>query len=290
MRWHQSILPCRLQDQIMAKLHKELGKWLVGAGLQSVTATAQSLSRGRRCSWAHSSSQARSPSAAGRRKEVAKWPRGDSLSRRSQPSSRGHGSRVQQHQSQSPEYQQASEAPLQASTRPHKCTSLSPSPLHPHCIDEWLHHYLSKLHLQLQQQESRSRVSRMWPGSTLIHATGCLHSPPGSVRVCLSQGPTKKQVCFNLTKDLDKTLPLPADLACFLGDVTDEWIDGPCPPAPLSLSSLRWPSNGDHLCHDILMGEAWPKTHTTPLNKPMVAGQSRTRHSASPDLIGRPIY
>ena len=53
-----SELPYRIQDQFMAKLHEELGKHLVRASIQSVMATAQSLSRGRRCLWACSSSQA----------------------------------------------------------------------------------------------------------------------------------------------------------------------------------------------------------------------------------------
>ena len=41
-----SILPGRLQDQFMAKLHEELGKHLVTASLWSALVTAQSLSRG----------------------------------------------------------------------------------------------------------------------------------------------------------------------------------------------------------------------------------------------------
>ena len=103
------ILPLRLQDQFMTGLHEELGKCLVKAGLQSATANAQSLSRGRRCSWAYSSSQARSPSAVSRRKEIALQPRGDSLSRSSLPHSRGHRSRAQQ-QSPLQEHHPASKA------------------------------------------------------------------------------------------------------------------------------------------------------------------------------------
>ena len=43
-----SVLPCRFQDQSMAKLHEEIDKHLVWASLQSAMATALSLSRGRR--------------------------------------------------------------------------------------------------------------------------------------------------------------------------------------------------------------------------------------------------
>ena len=107
-------------------------------------------------------------------------------------------------------------------------------PLHPYHMDEQLHCSLSKLHLQPQQWESkRNGVSRTQPDRALMHATGCPHSPPGSVTECLPQGPMRKQVHCNLTKDLDDTLPLPADLAHFLGDATDEHIDASCPPAPL---------------------------------------------------------
>ena len=151
-------------------------------------------------------------------------------------------------------------------------------------MDEWLYHSLCKLHLQPQQQKSRRTVvSRMQPDSALMHTAGCPYSPPGLVTECLAQGPTKKQVCFNLTKVLDSTPPLPNDWAHFLGETTDEQIDGPCPPAPLDLSSLRWPHDGDDQCHDNPLGGAWTKTHTTPSNQPTVTCQARTRHSASPD-------
>ena len=80
-----SLLTHRLQDQFIAKLHDELGKYLGRVSLGSVTATAWSLCRGRRHSHAHCSSQARSPSAEGRRKEVAKQPRHDFLLRSLQP-------------------------------------------------------------------------------------------------------------------------------------------------------------------------------------------------------------
>ena len=99
-----SILPHRCLDQFLAELHKELGQCLVRARLGSVMGTAQILSRGRRHSWAHSSSQAKSPSAKSRRKEVAKHLRGDSLSRRLQPYSRVSRSRPQKHQRQFPGY------------------------------------------------------------------------------------------------------------------------------------------------------------------------------------------
>ena len=63
----------------MTKLHEELGQCLIRAGLHGAMGTAQFLSQGRRCSWAHSSSKAGSPWAESGRKEVAKWPRGDSM-------------------------------------------------------------------------------------------------------------------------------------------------------------------------------------------------------------------
>ena len=77
----------------MTELHKELGQCLMRAWLQSVMETAQSLSRDKRCLQACSSSYGRSPSADGRRKEIATWPRGDFLLRSSQTYSRPHSSR-----------------------------------------------------------------------------------------------------------------------------------------------------------------------------------------------------
>ena len=106
-----SILPHICQDQFMAKLHEELGKCLVRAGLHGVTRTDKFLSRGMRSLSASFSSQARSPSVESRRKEVVKWLRGDSLSRSWWPSSRGCRSREQQEQSQLPGCQQVSEVP-----------------------------------------------------------------------------------------------------------------------------------------------------------------------------------
>ena len=79
----------------------------------------------------------------------------------------------------------------------------------------------------------------MWPDSTLMQTTGCPHSPPGSVMECLPQGPKKKQVCFEPTKGLDNTLPLPNDLAYFLEDPTDEQTNASHLPAPSVTSSLR---------------------------------------------------
>ena len=67
-----SVLPHKCQDQFMTELHEELGQHLVRAGIWHVTEASQSLSRGRRHSQANSSSHDRSPSAEGRRKEVAK--------------------------------------------------------------------------------------------------------------------------------------------------------------------------------------------------------------------------
>ena len=81
----------------MAKLHKELGQYQIRTGLCGAMGTAQSLSRGRMCSWAHSLSLARSPLVESSRKEIAKWPRGDSLIRSSCPCSR-HSSTRASHQ------------------------------------------------------------------------------------------------------------------------------------------------------------------------------------------------
>ena len=59
------------------------------------------------------------------------------------------------------------------------------------------------------------------------NATGCLCSLPGSAAESYLQGPTRKQVHFDLTKDMNDTPPLPADFAHFLGGATDEQIDAP---------------------------------------------------------------
>ena len=79
----------------------------------------------------------------------------------------------------------------------------------------------------------------MWSDSTLMYDAGCPHSPPGSVTEYSPKGPTKKHVHFELTQDLGYTLPLPDDLACYLGDPTDEWTNGPQLPDPLDTSSPR---------------------------------------------------
>ena len=187
-----SVLPCQCQDQSMVKLHEELGQCLVRAALCGAMRTAWSLSRGRRHSWALSSSWARSPSAESRRKEVAKWLRGDSLMRNSWPYSRCSRRRVQQHQSQSPGHQQTSEAPPQLSMRPHRHTPPSPIPLYWHCMDEWLHHSLSKLHLQPQWQESRRR-GLAGHGQTMLQ--WCHRMPPFPTRISnrvFTPGPCKE--------------------------------------------------------------------------------------------------
>ena len=223
--------------------------------------TAWFLSRGRRHWWACCSSQARSPLVVSRRKEVAKQLRGDSLMRSSWPHSR-HRSRACQYQSQSPGWQQPSKAPPQSSMRkPHRHTSPSLSPPHPTCADE--NCSLSKLHLQPQWWESRRRwVSRMWPESALMHATGHSCSPPGSATECSPQDPTRKQVWLNLANDLGDTPSLCADLASFLGGTTDEWINASHPPAPSATSSWRPPCDGGDQHHATPMGGAQPKTGT----------------------------
>ena len=121
-----SVLPCRCQDQFMAKLHEELGQHLVWAGLCGAMGTAQSMSRWQGCSWAHSSFLARSPSADSRREEVAKrWLPDEEV----WPCNWCSRSTAQQHQNQSPGHQQPSEAPQWCSIMgPCRCTLPSPSP------------------------------------------------------------------------------------------------------------------------------------------------------------------
>ena len=115
------------------------------------------------------------------------------------------------------------------------------------------------------------------------------HSPPGSATECSTPGSPKKQVCFDLTKDLGDTLPLLAGLAHSLGGTTDEWIDAPCPPASSTMNSPWPPSPSSDQHHDTPTGGAQPKTSTTVSSKPMAASQARTRHSASLDMMGKPI-
>ena len=70
--WYQvplSILPWQCQDQLMRDLHRELGQWIMRAGLCITTGSDQSLSRGTAHSWAHSQSQAWSPLAETSRKK-----------------------------------------------------------------------------------------------------------------------------------------------------------------------------------------------------------------------------
>ena len=66
----------------------------------------------------------------------------------------------------------------------------------------------------------------------------------------MPQGPTKKQVHFNLTEDLGNTPPLSPDLAHFLGHITDKQIDAAHPPVPSSMSFPRPPSDGKNQHHD----------------------------------------
>ena len=129
----------------------------------------------------------------------------------------------------------------------------------------------------------------MQPDSAPMHTTGCPHSLPESATEFLPQGLTRKQVCFNLTEDLGDTLPSPADLAHFLGDDTDEWMYGLCPPALSAMSSPRPPSNGDNQCHGTPMGGSWPKTSTAASSKLTAASWARSRCLVSPDLMASPI-
>ena len=46
----------------------------------------------------------------------------------------------------------------------------------------------------------------------------------------------QKQVHFDLANDLGEMLSLTTNLVSFLGeDITDEWIDAPHTPAPLTM-------------------------------------------------------
>ena len=163
----------------MSELHEELVQFLTRPDFCGVTGAAQSLSRGRRCSHALSSSQALSPLVDSRRREVAKQSQGDSMMRHLWPRSR-----AQQPQSQLPGCQLPSEAPPWASPRrtPQAC------PTH---TDKQLHCSLSKLQLQPQQRESvKQGVSQMQPDSTPMHATGHPHSLPGAATKCSPPRPS----------------------------------------------------------------------------------------------------
>ena len=153
-----------------------------------------------------------------------------------------------------------------------------PHHLQAHHTDEQLHCSLSKPHLQPQQWESKRRgASRMWLDSTPMHATGCL-IPCQDQPQCSPQGPTRKQVCSDLINDLGDKLPLPTDLAHFLGDTTDERINAPHPPA-LSTTSSPWlPTNSSDQHHANPMRGAWPKTDTALSSKLMAASQAEPRH------------
>ena len=209
-----SVLPCRLQDQLMAELHKELSKNLVRASLQSVMVTVWSLSRGRRHSQACSLSQARSPSVEDRRKEVAKqWLCWGALGPIAKDIEAELSSRVH-HQSTNKQLRHLPRLPQDPTCVPHCLLAY-----HTHkqlCCSEQT---LSTAPAAGIQEEG---VSRMQPDSTLMHTTGCPHSPPGSVTECLPQGPAKKQFSFDLTKDLGDTPLLPNDLAGFFRDAIEQ--------------------------------------------------------------------
>ena len=127
-----SIQPCRYHDEFMAKLHNELDQWPGKGWAFGCTRSSPVPVQG-----GGALGSTLHPELGHRRKEIAKWLRGDSLMRGSWPYSRHRRSKAWQHQSQLPGCQQPSKAPPQASMkRPHRCTSLSPSPLHPHYTDE----------------------------------------------------------------------------------------------------------------------------------------------------------
>ena len=86
----------------------------------------------------------------------------------------------------------------------------------------------------------------------------------------------RKQVQFELGDDLGDSLPLPADLASFLGGATDELPNTPHPPAPSTRSSMRPSSSGDNRCCNTPTGEAQPKTGTAASRKSMAASQAAT--------------
>ena len=233
----------------MAKLHEELSKCLVRAGLWSAMVTVQSLSGGRRHSWAHSSSQARSPSAdpGGR-----KLPSGQEVT----PCQGAHSpiaEAIGAEYSSRVCHQSASQQVRHIPGLPWDPTGIPCYLLAHHSHTTWTNNCTALQANFICSPRSGNigeGVRRMQSDSALIHATGCPHSPSGSVTECLPQSPAKKQVHFNLTRDLGNTPPLPNDLACFFGDTTDEQIDAPCPPSSYVMSSLRLSCNSDDQCHD----------------------------------------
>ena len=76
----------------------------------------------------------------------------------------------------------------------------------------------------------------MWIGGAPTHAEGCPHSPQRPVAECLPLCLVQKQVQFDMAHDLGDAPSLPTDLTNFSGEnVTDGWIDAPCPSTPLTV-------------------------------------------------------
>ena len=190
MRWHQAYSPASTRINSWQNSTKSWASCLVRAGLCGATGTAWSLSRWTRCSCAYLSSWARSPSVESRRKEVAKQPRGwlpDEELMAPQQTHQEQSAAAPEPVTGTPTSKQGTSLGLPQET--HRCVLLSPSPPHPHCTDEQLHHSVIKLHLQPQQQESTKRgVSQMQPESTPTHATGHPCSQPGSATEMLASG------------------------------------------------------------------------------------------------------
>ena len=96
-----------------------------------------------------------------------------------------------------------------------------------------------------------------------MHTTGHPHSPPRPVAGCLPIGPVQKQVKLDLTDDLGNAPQIPIDLASSLGeDVTDEQIDAPYPPAPLTMAP--------HSCPMTLATSIIPPIWEKPNQKPVL--------------------
>ena len=235
-----SELPHWRQEEYMAELHLELSQHIVRAGLGDASVPARPTSQGRRCSCDHLPSWTQSPLAGPRGVNVDKCLREESSTRQSR--SRGwhsHSRGRSSHHRNESWWHQSSPSP-----EPHswdfpqqtwEVLLTIPKPSVPTPC-----RWAGKLLLMWsppcpQQQESRSRT---WIGSTPTHTTGHPHSLLRPVAECLPLGLVQRQVCFDLANDLGNASSLLPDLASFLGeDVTDEWIDTPCPPALLTMDT-----------------------------------------------------
>ena len=106
-------------------------------------------------------------------------------------------------------------------------------------------------------------------GGAPTHTTGHPHSLLRPVAECPPFGLMQKQVHFDLATDLGKIPSLPTNLTSFLGeDITDEWIDVPSPPDPLTKDPLQLPCDNANQHHSTHIRGARPKNQPA---KPMAA-------------------